>query len=134
MEKILFEDVCRLWEAEKSKEVKASSLAAYSLIVERQLLPRFRTLEDITPESVQGGPIVNCMEEIDNPFDYDGIHLSKETKFTLEELPKEKWWGHSLTQIKARVSGEQTLSLIPYFAWGNRAPGKMDVFIPYIAE
>ena len=54
MKKILFEEVCRIWEAEKSKEVKASSLAAYSLIVERQLLPRFKTLEDITPESVQG--------------------------------------------------------------------------------
>ena len=81
---------------------------------------------------VQRGPIVYCVEDNDNPFDYDGIHLSKETVFTLEELPKEKWWGHSLTQIKARVSDEQTLSLIPYFAWGNRTPGKMDVFVKYL--
>ena len=83
---------------------------------------------------VRRGPIVYCVEDIDNPIDYDSIHLSKETVFTLEELPKEKWWGHSLTQIKARVSDEQTLSLIPYFAWGNRTPGKMDVFIPYVDE
>lgn len=83
---------------------------------------------------VRRGPIVYCVEDIDNPFDYGTIHLSKYTKFTMKELPKEKWWGHSLTQIKARVSDEQTLSLIPYFAWGNRAPGKMDVFIPFASE
>lgn len=81
---------------------------------------------------VRRGPIVYCVEDIDNPIDYDSIHLSKETVFTLEELPKEKWWGHSLTQIKARVSDELTLSLIPYFAWGNRTPGKMDVFVKYL--
>ena len=83
---------------------------------------------------VRRGPIVYCVEDIDNPFDYESIHLSKETIFTLEELPREKWWGHGLTQIKARVSDEQTLSLIPYFAWGNRTPGKMEVFIPYVDE
>lgn len=79
--------------------------------------------------AIRRGPLIYCMEEADNPDGYDLAVLSKDTRFTLEQLPKEKWWGHSLTQIKARVSDEQTLSLIPYFAWGNRGPGKMDVFI-----
>ena len=53
MEKILFAEACSLWKEEKSRDVKASSLAAYSLIIERHLLPRFRTLDEITPESAQ---------------------------------------------------------------------------------
>lgn len=53
MEKILFAEACSLWKEEKSRDVKASSLAAYSLIIERHLLPRFKTLDEITPESAQ---------------------------------------------------------------------------------
>ena len=53
MERILFAEACRLWKEEKSRDVKVTTLAAYSLIIDRHLLPRFRTLEDITPESIQ---------------------------------------------------------------------------------
>ena len=53
MENILFAEACRFWQEDKSKDVKVTTMAAYSLIIERHLLPRFRTLEEITPESVQ---------------------------------------------------------------------------------
>lgn len=48
-----FEDVCKLWMEEKSKTVKTTSLAAYSLIIDKHLAPRFKTLDDITPDSVR---------------------------------------------------------------------------------
>ena len=53
MEKILFAEACRLWKEDKLRDVKVTTMAAYSLIIERHLLPRFRTLEEITPESIQ---------------------------------------------------------------------------------
>ena len=48
-----FEDASHRWEAGKMGFVKDTSLAAYSLIIRAHLLPRFRRLEDVTPESFQ---------------------------------------------------------------------------------
>ena len=53
MGNIRFEDVCKQWMEEKSKTVKTTSLAAYSLIIDKHLAPRFNTLDDITPDSVR---------------------------------------------------------------------------------
>jgi len=48
-----FKEACRQWESEKAKFIKSTSLAAYSLTLRYHLEPRFKTLGDITPESVQ---------------------------------------------------------------------------------
>ena len=48
-----FKEVCQQWESEKAKFIKSTSLAAYSLTLRYHLEPRFKTLGDITPESVQ---------------------------------------------------------------------------------
>ena len=48
-----FKEVCRQWELEKAKFIKPTSLAAYSLTLRYHLEPRFKTLGDISPESVQ---------------------------------------------------------------------------------
>ena len=53
MDVIRFKDACRLWETEKLKYVKASSLAAYSFVIRKHLEPYFSTLDDVTNESVQ---------------------------------------------------------------------------------
>ena len=53
MGNIRFEYVCKQWMEEKSKTVKTTSLAAYSLIIDKHLAPRFNTLDDITPDSVR---------------------------------------------------------------------------------
>lgn len=81
--------------------------------------------------AVQRGPIVYCIEEKDNPFGYDTLYLSKNMEFGLEKLPKAEWWGHSLMRITAKTPEAGALTFIPYFAWGNRGPGKMEVFVPY---
>ena len=48
-----FKDACLRWEASKAGFIKDTSLAAYSLIIRAHLLPRFRRLNDVTPESFQ---------------------------------------------------------------------------------
>ena len=81
--------------------------------------------------AIRRGPIVYCMEEVDNPSGFDSLQLPKDAEYSFEDLPKRNWWGHGLTQIKAVSTDSRTLTFIPYFAWGNRTPGKMKVFIPY---
>lgn len=85
---------------------------------------------DDRKRAVQRGPIVYCMEEEDNPAGFESLCLSKNMEFRMEKLPKTEWWGHELMRISAQVPGSQAITLIPYFAWGNRGSGKMRVFIP----
>ena len=91
-----------------------------------------RVKEDQGKRAVQRGPIVYCIEEVDNSQDFDALTLKADAEFQLTKLPKEQWWGHELMQISAR-SGEEQLTLIPYFAWDNREAGKMKVWLPYQA-
>ena len=53
MERISFIKAATLWKAEKARRIKATSLSAYSLTVQKHLEPRFLWLDDITTESVQ---------------------------------------------------------------------------------
>lgn len=53
MKRIAFCQVCRLWKNEKKRYVKVSTMAAYSLIIQSHLEPRFANIEDVTPRSVQ---------------------------------------------------------------------------------
>ncbi len=48
-----FKEASSLWEEERGKVVKSTSMAAYSLIIRNHLAPRFECLDEITPESVQ---------------------------------------------------------------------------------
>ena len=89
-----------------------------------------RVKEDEGKRAVQRGPIVYCMEQVDNPEGFDSLRLTEGMEFRMEKLPKRQWWGHEIMQITAR-DGEEELVLIPYFAWDNREAGKMKVWIPY---
>lgn len=85
-----------------------------------------RVKEDEGRRAVLRGPLVYCMEETDNPR-FDTLALGADTRFDLsvdETLP-----DHIL-RITAKGQGG-TIQLIPYFAWDNREPGKMQVWIPY---
>jgi len=92
-----------------------------------------RVKEDEGKRAVQRGPIVYCLEEVDNPQHFDALTLKADAAFQVTKLPKQQWWGYELMQISAR-SGEEQLTLIPYFAWDNREAGKMKVWIPLSEE
>lgn len=53
MKRITFMEACLLWEEQKAKEVKATTMAAYSLTIQNHLMPRFRYMDEITEESMQ---------------------------------------------------------------------------------
>ena len=83
--------------------------------------------ENFGKRAIQRGPLVYCMEEIDNPEYFDQIQLSPRTTFQTAFV------SDILNGIKTiKTNGRaQSATFIPYYAWDNRKAGKMRVWIPY---
>lgn len=83
--------------------------------------------ENFGKRAIQRGPLVYCMEEIDNPVYFDQIQLSPSTTF------QTAFASDILNGIKTiKTNGRaQSATFIPYYAWDNRKTGKMRVWIPY---
>ena len=83
--------------------------------------------ENFGKRVIQRGPLVYCMEEIDNPEYFDQIQLSPSTIFETAFV------SDILNGIKTiKTNGRaQSATFIPYYAWDNRKAGKMRVWIPY---
>ena len=83
--------------------------------------------ENFGKRAIQRGPLVYCMEEIDNPEYIDQIQLSPSTTFQTAFV------SDILNGIKTiKTNGRaQSATFIPYYAWDNRKAGKMRVWIPY---
>ena len=83
--------------------------------------------ENFGKRAIQRGPLVYCMEEIDNPECFDQIQLSPSTTFQTAFV------SDILNGIKTiKTNGRaQSATFIPYYAWDNRKAGKMRVWIPY---
>jgi DUF1680 family protein len=77
--------------------------------------------------AIQRGPIVYCLEEIDNPG-IASASLSSGTTFTAAYEPS---FLGGATLITARGADGKELRFIPYFDWDNRTPGRMIVWVPW---
>jgi len=102
--------------------------------------------------ALQRGPIVYCVEEVDNTKDLDAIVLPAEPVFHAQHDKKllggvtmltcsatrmdlARWKG-ALYAPRGRDSSANagsgtrvTLKAIPYYAWSNRKPGEMIVWL-----
>jgi uncharacterized protein len=110
--------------------------------------------EDRGRVAFQRGPIVFCMEHLDQPDHDAGMNLAGysiphdgETKVQFEPtlLDGVMVLTHPATISAATAHNElyfpastpnppespTTIKLIPYYAWANRAPASMQVWIPY---
>lgn len=85
-----------------------------------------RVKADVGKRAIQRGPLVYCMEQVDNP-DIDHAELNASTTFNIQE---EKNLLGSVVTINAQT-GNKTYQFIPYYAWDNRQPGKMKVWVDY---
>jgi hypothetical protein len=78
--------------------------------------------------AIQRGPLVYCTEQVDNPgVDLDSVNLSGKDKFTVIE------GDGVLTGIKKiqTGAGRNKIIFVPYYAWENREPGRMLVWMKY---
>ncbi|WP_235855366.1 glycoside hydrolase family 127 protein [Flagellimonas pelagia] len=72
--------------------------------------------------SLEIGPLVYAVEEMDNKSEFDQIALYPNDQFKVEMQP-------DLLGGVNTVSNEH-LTAIPYYAWSNRGVGKMKVWLP----
>ncbi|MFO8017467.1 MAG: glycoside hydrolase family 127 protein [Promethearchaeia archaeon] len=78
--------------------------------------------------AIRYGPLIYCMEQIDNPT----IDIFKGTiaeKPHFQVIYKEKLLG-GINIIKGELANNSEFTAIPYYAWGNRGPNKMQVWQP----
>lgn len=89
--------------------------------------------------AIERGPVVYCAEWPDKNFDVLSVLMNRTPKF---EVVSRKDLLYGLNQIKTQAqtleydeSGrlttkDQTLTLIPYYAWAHRGSGNMAVWLP----
>lgn len=104
-----------------------------------------KVMADVGRIALQRGPIVYCLEEEDNGPDIDSICIPKDSKLSLKydpnllngisvitgrglKIKKEKWHDKLYSQEQQDYD-EIDFIAIPYYAWNNRKPGEMAVWI-----
>ena len=89
--------------------------------------------------SIERGPIVYCAEHPDNSFDIMGALINQTPQFTLGKSEIAGTPVQTLTTSAQTLNfnkqgkletQDQTLTLIPYYAWCHRGSGKMRVWLP----
>lgn len=85
-----------------------------------------RVKDDAGRRAIQRGPIVYCAEQVDNPgIDLNNVTLTNKNTFKIVE-------GEGILKgIKKLTTtvGKDKITLVPYYAWENREPGKMIVWM-----
>lgn len=113
----------------------------------RMMAANPRVRDDVGKVAVMRGPLVYCLEEVDNGDQLQEIYLSEDAEFTETAEPEllggvitlaakgyrlseDEWDEHSLYRAySGRNYKEQKLKFIPYYAWANRSPGEMAVWV-----
>ena len=89
--------------------------------------------------SIERGPLVYCAEHPDNGFDIMGALVNQEPQFSLGKGEVAGTPVLTLTTDTQTLdfnkqgkleAKDQTLTLIPYYAWCHRGSGKMRVWLP----
>ena len=81
-----------------------------------------RVKEDVGKRAIQRGPLVYCLEEVDNPEGFDAITLSP-------DAPWEASFDAGFLSGVVKIT-DGTANYIPYYSWDNREAGKMKVWVP----
>jgi uncharacterized protein len=132
----------------------ANDLVEISFDMKPQIVHANPAVADDTGRiAMQRGPIVFCMEQLDqaeqapDQFALMSVKVAGDTSSRYEsgllegvvtlEHPgtiEEATAANSLYKLgpTARSSRSTSLKLIPYYAWANRAPSSMQVWIPYV--
>lgn len=88
----------------------------------RKVIADPKVEEDNGKMSLEYGPIVYAVEEIDNKGKFDDIQLTAAEEFEVEMQPELLGGVNTISNDK--------LTAIPYYTWSNRGIGKMKVWLP----
>ena len=119
-------------------------------MIPRLMAADSRVAEDNLKVAVTRGPIVYCMEEIDNgdklrqiridkngsfteeisdEFGYDVVTLKADAKRIIPKESELKPFGELYGEFSSFEEKEISLRLIPYYLWANRGENEMSVYI-----
>ena len=85
--------------------------------------PRIKANEG--KRAVQRGPLVYCLEEVDNP-DIDNVAITSQMIFTTSMNSK-----LAVMELTGKDASGSILRFVPYSVWDNREGGKMKVWVNY---
>ena len=101
--------------------------------------------QDIGRVALARGPLIYCVEETDNGGGLHRIALPREARLEARKEPnllggvvtlsaignraETENWGADLYRPEPPATEEMTLKAVPYFAWDNRDPGEMLVWL-----
>ena len=99
---------------------------------------------------VKRGPLVYCLEglDIEGGKSIDDVLIPADMKFSLRKtviagssivvldgkarLTNEDSWKNTLYRPVAKSEKSVNITLIPYYAWGNRGKMDMTVWMPFV--
>ena len=129
-----------------SREWRAGDVVELNLPMSVQRIaanPNVRADRDLL--AIQRGPIVYCLEAVDQAVPLESMSLPQNIVLKAErepallggvvairglaEVTEEQEWNRRLYQPAAATRRVPVLA-IPYYAWDNRAPGAMKVWMP----
>ncbi|MFA5784616.1 MAG: glycoside hydrolase family 127 protein, partial [Phycisphaerae bacterium] len=97
----------------------------------RRVIANEQVKDDLNKVALERGPLVYCVEGIDNDGKVFDLIIGDNLKFETE-YKKELLGG--ITVISAEVSDKggvkRRLTAVPYYAWSHRGPGQMAVWLP----
>ncbi|MCC8179462.1 MAG: glycoside hydrolase family 127 protein [Planctomycetes bacterium] len=112
----------------------------------RLLWPHPEIRQDADRVALARGPLIYCLESADNDFSLNRIRIDPDAEFASEfkpdllggmtvirgqaRLADSADWGKTLYREQQPNMIETSFTAIPYFAWDNRAPGEMLVWLP----
>lgn len=128
------------------REWKSGDTVALDLVMPVEQMAVNPLARQVTGKvALQRGPVVYCLEEVDNGRNLTNVYLEPHTEFKIEPGPpaiggvpvvsamawaedSEPWRNRLYAAIEPTMVA-RPVKAIPYFLWANRKPGEMNVFL-----
>jgi hypothetical protein len=96
----------------------------------RRVLTHHKVAAHRGPVALERGPVVYCLESVDNGGELQDIELPVNTAVSAEPRP-DLLGGVTVIQAQGLRSDTPTvLTFVPYYAWAHRGAGQMKVWVP----
>ncbi len=114
---------------------RAGDVVNYSLPMEiLRVVTNERVVDNAGKIALERGPIVFCLEGIDNGPETMSLLIADSTRLQAEFVPGELSGIVTIKGSAVLKNGQKThvtpIKAIPYFAWNNRGANEMKVWVP----
>jgi len=110
------------------REWKAGDMVALELEMPiERVVSHPKVKMNVGKVAIKRGPLVYCIEEMDNKENFDTIYLNPNNQLVTED--QSELLGGIKVIKSLNENNETNLTAVPYFAWDNREPGSMKVWI-----